>query len=637
MRPVKSKGKRLSVQVRQPEQMLRVVQKHIETSLPYYTQARALDRSEYPKYGDYEFSLVMEGSLQLAEQSVTIQIALDNHFPLHKPLFFLKPYDALGFIPHVDICGLVCYVRDEGVVLDTEDVLGVIDESFEKVTKTLDNGISGINSNDIQEEFEAYWIGLDNVSLVESNVEITSNVKTVKVVEFEHYPRLFIGDSIRDIEHYCRSYIGTTRMGKPTTFDGLYIPLREGTAVRPPYYGEFWTVKQFRNLIYGNITSSNKRLLKELVKSRVNHSDVLIVIVSIPLSNGHRAVVGVKYSEFTAKQVSKKRPKRRFSHPLHRADANCRFVPLGVIRHDKSYITPRGGGNNLLSEKTVAVIGCGSVGGYVALELAKAGVQKISLIDQDQLMQENIYRHVLGADSLLCPIYKCDTNVKEPLMNPKIFGLKNEIERKLPYADINIAVEHEDRIESILSSNTIDFRGFDLVISAMGNPTIELYLNDFFHRNESMPPIIFTWVEAYGIGGHAILTKNCGKRGCLRCLYEDSFDENTSLYNKASFAEGGQDFTTQITGCGSAYTPYGSLDAVQTAILTTRLAIDVLTGREKDNPVLSWKGNVDTFLENGFELSSHHSISIEKLYDTRYLYKNTFCRSCGHSGDAGHA
>lgn len=611
--------------------MLKVIEEYIKESLPYYTEVKVLDKSEYPKYGSYKFLLVMEGKVSLASQTVTIQIALDNHFPLHKPLFFLKPYDKLGFIPHVDVNGFICYIHDEGIIINIDNPLDIIDESFGMAIKTLDDGISGKNHNDIQEEFEAYWNRLENISVFETNVELVDNVKVIKIALFEKDDMLFAGDSIQDITNYCYRYIGRTRIGKPNFINALYIPLRDGSVIDPPYYGGFWSIKQFRNLIYKNVTSSNKKFIEKLVKKRVSYKDIIIVLVSIPLSNGHRSLIGVKYSEFTSKETNGKRRKKKFCHPLYKTDAKCNFTPVHLIRHDKGYIVPRGGGNNLLNIKSVALIGCGSVGGYIAVELAKAGVQRITLIDQDYLMQENVYRHILGTDSLVNKNYKTSDKVVNKKLNPKIFGLKNEIEQKLPYANIHVSIEFIDKIENIILNNTIDFKQFDLVIVAIGSPTIELYINDYFHRQKDMPQIIFTWVEAYGIGGHAILTNNNGKRGCLKCLYTDPFDEYTSLYNRASFAAKGQNFTKRISGCGSVYMPYGSLDAMQTAILATRLAIDTLTGKEKDNPILSWKGNADVFKDEGFKLSAHYSIPIEKLLETKYLYKNISCETCGHS------
>ncbi|PRR70131.1 ThiF family adenylyltransferase [Clostridium thermopalmarium] len=608
--------------------MLKLIEEYIRNSLPYYKNVKVLNENEYPKYKDHVFSLVMEGKVTLEGQSVTIQIALDKHFPLYKPLFFLKPYDALGFIAHVDSSGFICYIHDEGLLIDTNNVTGIIEEAFDKVLKTLKDGINGINRKDIQNEFESYWSHLDNTFLIESNIELTNNVKKIKVAKFENYPYYFAGDSISDIMNYCYKYIGKTRMGKPIFIDALYIPLREGTDIIPPSYGTFWTMKKFRHIIYKNVTSSNKKIIEHIVKHKVRSSDVLIVLVSIPLLNGNKAFIGVKYSNFSAiKQGANKRTEY-FSHPLYKTDAKCKFVPVRIVRHDKGYIMPRGGGINLLTSKKVALIGCGSVGGYIAVELAKAGVQNITLIDQDTLMQENVYRHTLGVNSLIPERYK--NNEGTVKFHSKILGLKREIEEKLPYTNIEVLPEYIDRIENIISNNIVDFWKYDLVIVAIGNPTIELYINEYFHKKNGMPPVIFTWLEAYGIGGHAILTNNNNKNGCLKCLYTDPFDKQAPLYNRASFAAAGQFFAKQISGCGSVYMPYGSIDSMQTAIVATRLAIDVLIGKEKDNPILSWKGNADLFLDNGFKLSEYYFLTNENLFNSRYLYKNDFCDICGN-------
>lgn len=613
-------------------QMLAIVKEYIKNSLSYYKNIKILERAEYPKYGDIDFSFVAEGEVTLKGQSVTVQIALDSRFPLHKPLFFLKPYDVLGFIPHVDKSGFICYVHDEGLIINTISVTAIIEEAFERAIKTLYDGVARTNSKDIQDEFEAYWSNLENVFLIESNVELTNRVKVIRVCQFENYPWLFAGDSNPDIMNYCYKYIGKPHMGKPTFIDALYIPLREGTKIIPPYYGTFWTMNKIRRLLYKNVTGSNKRAIEMIVKHKVRHNTVLIIMISIPLSNGNKALIGVKYSKFSAKDRKRNRWRKEFLHPLYKTDVNCRFVPLSITRHDKGYIMPRGGGIKSLNNNRIALLGCGSVGGYIAVELAKAGVQNITLIDKDYLTQENVYRHFLGVNSLISENYKSNKDSAERL-NTKVSGLKREIEQKLPYVNIEAPSKYADSIENIIKKGDIDFTEFDLVVVAIGNPTVELYLNQYFQENHGIPPIIFTWLEAYGIGGHAILTNNNGKNGCLKCLYTDPFNQYAPLYNRASFAAEGQFFAKQITGCGSVYMPYGSLDSLQTALIATRLAIDVLTGKEKDNPVLSWKGDASLFLDSGFKLSDHYLLSGEALNDTRYLYKNDSCEICGHLKD----
>ncbi|CAM1379246.1 hypothetical protein FF3_00917 [Fretibacterium fastidiosum] len=53
-----------------------------------------------------------------------------------------------------------------------------------------------------------------------------------------------------------------------------------------------------------------------------------------------------------------------------------------------------------LAGKCVCLVGCGSLGGTIALELARAGVGRFFLFDMDTLEPANLSRHVAGVDEL---------------------------------------------------------------------------------------------------------------------------------------------------------------------------------------------------------------------------------------------
>lgn len=304
------------------------------------------------------------------------------------------------------------------------------------------------------------------------------------------------------------------------------------------------------------------------------------------------------------------------------------MTPISIQRFDKGYILPRAGSNSTLSDKKVLLIGCGSVGSHIALELVRAGVMNLTLVDKDLFHIENVYRHALGVSSLYEAVKNKEN--EEYYSLPKVIGLKREIESKFPYVIVKC---HQDSIEELIVGKMIEPTEYDLIVIALGNPTIELYLNDYFHNLSNCPPVIFTWLEALGIGGHAILTKNNNKAGCLNCLYLDTSGLKTDLFNRASFAAARQFFGKIIAGCGSVFTPYGSMDAISTAILATRLATDTLLGREVDCPLLSWKGESRVFLEHGYILSDRYKLNNETLYSLRYSYKKDQCEVCGIRGD----
>lgn len=54
---------------------------------------------------------------------------------------------------------------------------------------------------------------------------------------------------------------------------------------------------------------------------------------------------------------------------------------------------------NLLSKKTVLVLGCGGVGGFVVEALARSGIGKIILVDYDIVDSSNINRQIIALNS----------------------------------------------------------------------------------------------------------------------------------------------------------------------------------------------------------------------------------------------
>lgn len=264
--------------------------------------------------------------------------------------------------------------------------------------------------------------------------------------------------------------------------------------------------------------------------------------------------------------------------------------------------------------KRVMLVGCGSVGGYIAYELVRAGIVDLTLVDGDRLSEENIFRHVLGRKSI---------------GHPKAAALKSDIAERLPYVKVTAV---EQKAEVAIADRETNLHSYDLIVVAIGNPTSELFLNKLAKENVPGPAIVFTWVEPYGIGGHAILVnKHAGQPGgCLQCLYTPLASNSEAQFeNRASFAAGGQEFAKNFAGCASRFIPYSSLDALRTAELATRLAVTYLSGEVEGSPILSWKGPPSSFIGNGYLLSPRYDFTDRQLYDQRFDYRNPDCAVCG--------
>ena len=129
-----------------------------------------------------------------------------------------------------------------------------------------------------------------------------------------------------------------------------------------------------------------------------------------------------------------------------------RIIPITVSRIDKMYLMTRSNeAINILTDKKILLIGCGSVGSYIANELVKSGIEKMMLIDDDHLYEINVFRHLLGLEYV--GQYKC-------------VALQNFLEKNIP--DLKILSLVAD-IEDAVQEGSIEFEDYDLIISATGS------------------------------------------------------------------------------------------------------------------------------------------------------------------------
>jgi len=545
----------------------------------------------------------LEGEVLVGGRWVTVRLSIGNAFPLELPCFYLRPWDALGFIPHVDATGLICFKDPEGLVLDRRRPVDIVRETFVQALGVLEVGVSGRNRNDFADEFGAYWKQLSKVS---EGVEVFSvfdpvdDVRQLVIATCKGKEPVVAADQ----NNLSAFYNGRSVASKYTLQNAVYLPLDPNTVLIPPRPdGPMWSAEEARHALLSAVSEVNMARLRRLVKGRRAKREY--VIVRLPRSSEGDTLFGIRYDEVGD------------AHPLLDCGTAARLVPLQVERLDRKYLVRRGGGDVDLDAARVLLVGCGSLGGHIAFDLARTGIQNLTLVDRDRLKPENTYRHILG---------------RRYWGTPKALALASEIEQEVPYVQVN---GMESSIEKALGDGSVDLAAYDLVVCALGNPTVELAMNKRLYALQGGPMILFTWLEPLGIGGHALLVADRNDNGCFECLYT-SVDDVETLDNRASFAESGQTFGQALSGCGSMHTPYGSVDAVQTAVQAVRLAVDALIGREIGNPLVSWKGDASAFKEAGYHLSGRYiTTTTDALHDQRYAYWNPKCRVCNADQGGG--
>ena len=556
----------------------------------------------------------VECTANLGTRDITLQIGLPPRFPYVLPFIFLKERDVFTqMVPHVEEDGYICFLSSEGLLLNVDKVPDIIYESLEMALKIIEGGLSGRNRDDLYNEFEAFWRRIGNTKRVASLVKPQTEFGNKRFFAWplpgdQLHPELLFCDFKEDGKRYAKQ-VFSVELTDSSAESGYFLMLRSGTRINLNPLQERLTPKIIRHIIQDNLSGSiRKRFFKHIKNQTVPHGKREYVLLGVPQPDGNLSLVGIEFADFRSRSQKKG---NQLKHPLDQAiNYTVKVTPLTIERHYQEHLVLRTGGDIGLIGKKVIVLGAGAIGSRIVGELIHAGISDVTVVDNDLLSPDNLYRHELGA------IY---------LYRYKAKAISNHLEYKYPMAKVSPLNEN---VYDILMGKPDMLEKFDLIISALGNPTIEMFLNRKLRDLEKAPPTIFTWVEPLGIGGHAVATLNNSRTGCYECIHTNPVGPTSEFVNRASFAAPGQTFSKTVAGCGTQFTPYGSLDALQTAILATRLAIDILTGKELNNPLISWKGSPTKFLEAGYSLSDRYELSQEYLFETRYKYKTDRCQTC---------
>ena len=268
--------------------------------------------------------------------------------------------------------------------------------------------------------------------------------------------------------------------------------------------------------------------------------------------------------------------------------------PLLMERADKKFLMKRVTEQDSENYKNrILIIGCGSIGGHVICEFAKAGYEDLTIVDYEKLTEENIFRHVLGMEYV--NHYKCE-------------ALNTYIQKNIPEVKITTLAE---RIEDAITEEDINFEDYNLIISAAGNHNLNRWINSWIQNNKIKVPVVYLWNEVYGIGNHAAYIKY-GNCGCYECFF-DRDEETGELYDKTSYCMRGQIITESAGGCGKTYVPYGNLVSLKTMLLCLKMVKNIFEENLDDNLLISLKGDSDYLEKHNLETSGRYLRQPEQI------------------------
>jgi len=205
-----------------------------------------------------------------------------------------------------------------------------------------------------------------------------------------------------------------------------------------------------------------------------------------------------------------------------------------------------------LENKRIALVGCGSIGGYCAHLLVQSGAAtgtgQLYFYDGDILSANNLGRHILEA---------------KYVGEQKSTALKHKLKSIFVGDATNIADSGN------WESELFDFRNFDIVIDATGNYQLSVEMAYQYRRSVGQRSLLLHgWVDAAGKASRSLLDDK--KNACFRCLKDHDLNERFPLVSNKNRKE----LPEIIRNCGDSYMPYSCDAAISAAGLILRSALD---------------------------------------------------------------
>jgi molybdopterin/thiamine biosynthesis adenylyltransferase len=211
-----------------------------------------------------------------------------------------------------------------------------------------------------------------------------------------------------------------------------------------------------------------------------------------------------------------------------------------------------------LAATRAAVVGLGSLGSKIAVSLARSGVRRFLLVDDDVLLGENIVRHDL--DWAAVGVHKAA-------------AVADKLRRIAPGIDAVARIQNIDGQQSPVGAETIlkDLATCDLIIDATANPHVFLRLAGLARMSKTA--MVWAQVYAGGLGG-VIARARPGLDPNPYAMRDGLIDHTTRLPEAPFQTAAGYDDTGDVP-----WVAYDS-DVSYIAAAATHLALDTALKRD---------------------------------------------------------
>lgn len=509
----------------------------------------------------------------------SLDILIGNAAPFVAPTAAIRDVSCFMRWPHVEHDGVVCTPSAGQPCSEEAFVQSGIDVAQEALVNARES-IAGDNSADFTEEIDAYWSQASSASggLVVSNLTAGGNSRAVAIAEVAG--RTLLADDEASLMTLAERF--SAGASKSLSADIAYL-VNLDSAPRPSEFP-----KNGRTLFNLVQQADDANVLRSLVAVSGRHSPRYVL--QAPVGDGW--FLGIAHSSWNGG-----RPVHRRGHGACRA-RNQGFrdgralgaaskhtvfsttapVTIGrVERIDTGVALSRAGKEPpAVSSRTVAIIGCGSLGSSVLNLLVKSGIERFVVADPDVMSSGNLSRHLLG----LHEVGALKANAVSDLMR-----------QQRPWVECIQPISR--RVEAFSDADWKKVLEADVIVSAIGHSGVENHLAHVARAKGYSGPIVYCWLEPFAIGGHALLSVP-GHDHLIDVLGADG-----SKAPEVSTWPGATQLETKVGGCGGNFQPYGAAALETHAAIMAKSIIAALRECPSESTYLLASGGDDELSQAG--------------------------------------
>lgn len=496
---------------------------------------------------------------------VALSFTADPYIALPTAYVLNSPDQYRGrLLPHINMGWYLCYVEEMEADWDANDLQGIYLQVDAQIQLTLNTAVaSAVNGipddQEMEGEFSSYWLPDKTVYILSDTAEKvhlqclvttseTSMAKpgSVSDEEWIAYEKDDVNECAnwllqrglvrRDEKNFLTSYFRI----KPSRLAGVLWPPKDLRAVLQ------WLTEvdlSARARILDHFVSNPVK--RHVLLFDVRHQDMVGLYVELDLD-------ATGLNTYPKKKNSKKGTGRVVKHEALMACVSAKrsvkeFIRLGVTRADRKTILSRNRRRSAigdLSTKRIALIGCGTIGGYLSSLLLRSGAgcggARFDLYDHDSFGPHNFGRHPLSTAN---------------------FGQNKAVAMAATLkSSTHLACNVEGKPSRFLINSEL-LKQYDIVIDTTGRPPVSKRLAHVVRTMpaEKRPILIHGFNDGNGRSSKVIVDDGSCCFGCL--LADPSFYKNGVDIRFKGIDHNDE----RHISCGSTYTPYDAAVSVITA------------------------------------------------------------------------